>query len=265
MARLSILETGIWDVPRNEIIEAESPEIYAENRRHKIPGFSVLVQDEKIGNLLWDTGITDEWKKIWPDKFKEDYTFDKLCRLEDELSKVNISPEDIDCLVLSHLHYDHSGNVKLFKNTRAGQNIIISKGEALEAFPNVCMDANGVSGAYLREEFVMNGIGYQTIEEDTWLSDGIFLFIQVGHTPGVIGLMVKTEKNGNMIFTSDAVYSALNFGPPVVLPGLCTDPAAYKENILRLQKMQKEYKAKIYFGHDLEGFKELKLVPYWYE
>ena len=49
MARLAILETGLWDVPRNEIIAAETPEIYAENRRHKIPGFSVLIQDKKQG------------------------------------------------------------------------------------------------------------------------------------------------------------------------------------------------------------------------
>jgi hypothetical protein len=54
MARLSIIETGLWDVPRNEIIAAETPEIYAENRRHKIPGFSVLIQDKKLGNVLWD-------------------------------------------------------------------------------------------------------------------------------------------------------------------------------------------------------------------
>jgi hypothetical protein len=63
MARLSIIETGLWDVPRNEIIAAETPEIYAENRRHKIPGFSVLIQDKKLGNVLWDTGITADWEK----------------------------------------------------------------------------------------------------------------------------------------------------------------------------------------------------------
>lgn len=265
MAKLTILETGLWDVPRNEIIAAETPEIYAENRRHKIPGFSVLIKDDEIGNLLWDTGITSEWESLWPEQFKQDYTFDKLCKLEDELAKVDIGANDIDLLVLSHLHYDHSGNVMLFKDTKAGQKIIISEGEALEAFPKVCMDVNGVSGAYLRDEFVAKGIGYQTINEDTWISKDIFLFIQTGHTPGVIGLLVKTDQNGFMLFTSDAVYSKLNFGPPVVLPGLCTDADAYKENILRLQQMQKEYDAKIFFGHDLEGFKEMKLAPYWYK
>jgi N-acyl homoserine lactone hydrolase len=265
MARLTILETGIWNIPRNEIIAAETPEIYAENRRHKIPGYSVLIKDKKIGNVLWDTGIASDWETTWPKEFKANYTFDKLCRLDEELAKVGLAVDDIDLLVLSHLHYDHAGNVKLFKNTSAGQKILISEAEAQEAFPKVAMSSNGVSGAYFRDEIIMEGIGYQTIEEDMWVSDDVFLFIQRGHTPGVIGLLVKTEKNGYMIFASDAVYSKLNFGPPIVLPGLCVDADAYKENVIRLQQMKREYNAKMVFGHDLEDYEQWESAPYWYE
>ena len=87
MARLAILETGLWDVPRNEIIAAETPEIYAENRRHKIPGFSVLIQDKKLGNILWDTGITADWEANWGEEFKRNYTFDKLCKLDEVIAR----------------------------------------------------------------------------------------------------------------------------------------------------------------------------------
>ena len=265
MARLAILETGLWDVPRNEIIAAETPEIYAENRRHKIPGFSVLIQDKKLGNILWDTGITADWEANWGEEFKRNYTFDKLCKLDEELARVGLAPKDIDLLILSHLHYDHAGNIKLFRNTPAGQKIMICEAEAQEAFPKVCMSVDGVSGAYFRDEIVMDGIGYQTIKEDQWISDDVFLFIQRGHTPGVIGLLVKTEENGFMMFASDAVYSKLNFGPPIVLPGLCVDPDSYKANVARLQKMQAEYDAKMVFGHDVEDFKQWKVAPYWYK
>ena len=58
IARFSIIETGLWDVPRNEMIQAESPEIYASNLRHTISGFALLIQDSKLGNVLWDTGIS---------------------------------------------------------------------------------------------------------------------------------------------------------------------------------------------------------------
>lgn len=265
MARLTMIDTGLWDVPRNEIIQAETPEIFAENRRHTIPGFCVLIQDKKLGNVLWDTGIAADWETAWPDQFRRDYSFHRLSHLTDKLLELNLSVNDIDLLICSHLHYDHAGNLKLFRNTKAGKRILISEAEAHEAFVKTAMNPDGVSGAYFRDEIIMDGIGYQTISKDTWISDDIFLFLQRGHTPGVIGMIVKTEENGNFLFPSDAVYSRLNFGPPVVLPGLCVDPDAYRANVTRLQQLQQEYDAKIVFGHDVEDFEGWQHSPYVYE
>ena len=264
MAKLSIIETGLWDVPRNEIIQAETPDIYAQNRRHTICGHCVLVQDEKEGNILWDTGITSDWEMTWPEQFKKDYTFYKLSNLEEKLGELGLVPADIDLLICSHLHYDHAGNLKKFRHTRAGKRVLISEAEAHEAFVKVSMSPDGVSGAYFRNEMIMDGIGYQTISEDTWVSDDVFLFIQRGHTPGVIGMLVRTEENGNFLFVTDGIYSKLNFGPPVVLPGLCVDPKSYMENIDRIRLLSEEYDAKIVFGHDVEDFKQWKLSPDWY-
>ena len=265
MAKFTIIETALWDVPRNEIIQAETPEIYQANLPHTIPGFVVLIQDEKIGNILWDTGIAVDWETTWPDQFFRDYSFHSFHRLDDKLAELGLSTDQIDLLICSHLHYDHAGNVKLFQNTKAGQQILISEAEAQEAFVKTAMSPNGVSGAYFRQELVMDGIGYQTIHEDMWLSDDIFLFIQRGHTPGVIGLLIKTEENGYFLFPSDAVYSKLNYGPPVVLPGLCVDPDAYRANVEKLQQLQEKYDATIVFAHDTEDFKQWRLSPYVYQ
>lgn len=265
MARFSIIETGLWDVPRNEMIQAESPEIYASNLRHTISGFALLIQDSKLGNVLWDTGISTDWESVWPEQFKRDYSFHRLNRLDEKLSEMNLSVEDVDLLICSHLHYDHAGNIKLFRNAKAGKRILISEAEANEAFVKTAMQPDGVSGAYFRHEFIMDGIGYQTIQENTWLSDDLFLFIQRGHTPGVIGLLIKTEENGYFLFPSDAIYSKLNFGPPVVLPGLCIDPASYSDNIEQVRKIQADYGAQIIFSHDVEAFQHWHLSPYFYQ
>lgn len=263
MARFSILETGLWDVPRNEMIQAETPEIYNENRRYTISGYAVLIKDNQLGNVLFDTGIAFDWEETWPAQFKRDYSIHHLHRLEDELAKLGLSLTDIDLLICSHLHYDHAGNIKLFRNTNVGKHILISSAEAEEAFMKVAMSADGVSGAYFRDEIIMDGIGYQTIEEDTWISDDILLFIQRGHTPGVIGLLIKTDM-GHYLFSSDAVYSSYNYGPPVVLPGLCVDPDAYRKNVEKIRKLETEYHARLIFSHDVEEFKGLRKAPEYY-
>ena len=265
MARFAIIETGLWDVPRNEIIRAETPEIYAANLRHTIPGYALLIQDKKLGNVLVDTGIDVDWEVTWPNQFKRDYSVHYLSGLDEKLAEVGLSVNEIDLLICTHLHYDHAGNVKRFQNTRAGKRILISEGEAHEAFVKTAMRPDGVSGAYFRKEFVMDGIGYQTIQEDVWLSDDVFLFVQRGHTPGVIGVLVKTEENGYFLFPSDAAYSKLNCGPPVVLPGLCVDPESYRDNIERLRQLQKQYSAKMVYSHDVEDFGQWTHAPYFYE
>ncbi len=266
MAKVTILPTGLWDVPRNEIIAAETPEVYAENRRHTIPGFSVLVQDEKVGNVLYDTGIAENWDEIWPPQFRKDYSFHKLENLREQLAKVNLTPADIDILVQSHLHYDHAGNIKMFQNTKAGQKIILTEAEAHEAFVKVNLSPDGVSGAYFKPEIIMDGIAYDLINEDMDLSDDIHLFIQTGHTPGVIGMVVKTEENGTFVFPSDACYSTYNFGPPIVLPGLCVNAEDYRADIEKLAAMKEKYPdCKIVFGHDVEDFKQWKLAPDGYK
>lgn len=263
--RFTIIDIGRWDVPRNEIIAAETPEIFAENRRHTISGFAVLIQNDTLGNVLYDTGISADWNETWPAQFKKDYSFHYHNRLDEKLKELDLTVDDIDLLIVSHLHYDHAGNIKLFKNTKAGQKIIISKDEAHEAIVNCCISPDGLSGAYFRPEIVMDGIGYQLIDQDMTLAEGVMLFLQEGHTPAVIGMILQTEKDGNFIVTSDAVYSSYNFGPPIILPGCCVAPDAYKANIVRVLELQQKYDAQIFFSHDVDNFATYKKSPEFYE
>ncbi len=47
--------------------------------------------------------------------------------LIEDLKKLNLNPEDINVILLTHNHYDHNGNLNLFKNAK-----IISKKNILE-------------------------------------------------------------------------------------------------------------------------------------
>jgi glyoxylase-like metal-dependent hydrolase (beta-lactamase superfamily II) len=237
--KFSLIETHLIDGLRNEMIAPETPEIEAENRRMIVPGFCVLIRHDTLGYILYDTGISNNWEETWTDQMKSMYTLRQNSDIKQKLWELDLTPGDIDLLIISHLHYDHAGNLYLFQGTKAGRKIVISGPEAREAFVVVNLDDAGYSGAYNKREFLnLEGIGYELIEEDIWLADDLQLFIQDGHTPGVLGMLLKTEKSGNFIFPSDAVYMQLNFGPPIKLPGIIKHQAAFLENIEKLSKIK---------------------------
>ena len=127
------------------------------------------------------------------------------------------------------------------------------------------LDDSGYYNAYWKPEFQnLEGIGYRLLKEDTKLADDVELFIQRGHTPGVVGMMLHA-KSGTYIFTSDGIYSSRNFGPPLHLPGLCYDPVGYAKSVEKVADLKKKYNATIIFSHDVEDIDEWNKIPYFYE
>lgn len=264
--KFSIIDQCTWEVPRNEIIMPESEQVRKENRRMEIPVYCVYIEHPELGKVLFDTGVSECWQETWNPTMKSLYKIRYLNRLEEKLRELGTSPADIDLLILSHLHYDHSGNIRIFSNTKAGKKILMSEAEAKEAFVKVNLDDTGYSGVYLKREFCdLPGIGYQLISGDTHLAEGLDLFVQRGHTPGVIGMRLETEKSGTYLFCSDACYSSFNFGPPTRLPGLVMDPGGYLENMERIRRMQQEDNARIVYAHDIDDFATWKKSPYMYD
>ena len=263
--KFSIIDQCTWEVPRNEIIMPESEEIRNQNLRMLIPVFCIYIEHPDLGKILFDTGVGAKWEQNWNPTMKALYKIQYLNRLEDKLSELGVRPADLDLLILSHLHYDHAGNIDLFSHTKAGAKILISEAEAKEAFVKVNLDDTGYSGVYLKSEFCnLPGIGYQLLSGDLHLADGLDLFVQRGHTPGVIGMRIETEKSGTYLVCSDACYSAFNFGPPTRLPGLVMDPDGYRANMERIRAMQEKDQAKMIFAHDIEDFAGWKKSPYFY-
>ena len=67
----------------------------------------VLIKEGKR-NILIDTGIGDYHGQKWDDRFG---VVGKESPLEIALSEVNLKPEDVTDLVISHLHFDHVGGI----------------------------------------------------------------------------------------------------------------------------------------------------------
>ena len=90
-----------------------------------MPTHAVLV-DTPEGKLLWDTSCPRNWEQRWaPTGLQDFFPYEKVSddeHLDSRLKQLGLAPGDIDYVVLSHLHFDHAGNVKLFKELRTAPN-----------------------------------------------------------------------------------------------------------------------------------------------
>ena len=119
------------------------------------------------------------------------------------LAKAGVTPEEIDIVILTHLHWDHVGAVELFPNAQ----FIASEEELKFALnPTPCLYASyealqlGIQPLFLK---VMNRL--KTVEmKEKEIVKGVRTIPLPGHTPGGIGVVVDTD-DGPYVIVGDAV------------------------------------------------------------
>lgn len=271
--KFTLLDIGEFNAYKSEhmtLTESEKMEDDVSRIIWSIPCYCVLVQHPTLGNVLFDTGIDDAYKSRWPKNLLEEYPVKRFHRLEERLGELRLGVEDMDLLILSHLHFDHAGNLRLFCGTKAGKHVIVQEEEARHGFmiSNIydCQEVRYRHDGYVRHEFNgLAGIAFELVKGDVKLADDLELIHLPGHTPGTMGLVVRTEKNGTAIFPSDAVYNAINYGPPAVLPGMCARPKEFGDSIEKCRKLAERENGTVFFSHDTDCYQGYKKSPEWYE
>ena len=87
-----------------------------------VPTHCVLVETDD-GTILWDTSCPRDWEERWaPTGLQDFFPYDKVAEdeyLDSRLNQMGVGLDEIDYVILSHLHFDHAGNAQMFKNTNA--------------------------------------------------------------------------------------------------------------------------------------------------
>lgn len=138
----------------------------------------------------------------------------------DALKRVGISPEDVNVVICTHLHFDHIGFGHLYKNAR----FIVQRSE-LEAASN----PHPIQASAYVPKRILDGLNFQVIDGDTQVADGVRVLLTPGHTEGGQSVVVDTEK-GKVIISGLCTIRD-NFEPPqpvtrimpVIAPGLHLD------------------------------------------
>lgn len=189
----------------------------------QFPALFALIQHPEHGNILFDTGHTRRFFELTKQFPMKIYRW--LVRVEhdeksgavQQLKDMNISPEEINYIIISHFHADHIGALRDFPNAKfiykksAYDSVKDLKGfSALRAgFLSDLIPENFLQRSILLENQVSLPNQYAPFTHGHALfSDKKMIIVDLpGHAEGQIGLFVQAD-NETLFFAADACWAS---------------------------------------------------------
>lgn len=219
------------------------------NRISMCTNLLLLISDKR--KILIDTG--NGYKN--DEKFKQIYGLDySRGDLFSELKRLNLKPEDITDVVLTHLHFDHAG----------GTTIKDEKGNVVPTFPNAAYYVHPDQyewalnpsfkdrASYFPENFVpLKEHGQlKFIKKGDVPFEGIEIIESYGHTPGQLLILVK-DKEHPLFYAGDLIPMYPHVAIPWVM-AYDNNPLITIEEKTKWLPIAVEKNWIIFFEHDLE-------------
>jgi glyoxylase-like metal-dependent hydrolase (beta-lactamase superfamily II) len=166
----------------------------------RIHSIAFLIREVKGSrSVIIDTGFESvertmevHGQRVW--RKKDQY-------LHKQLADMSINPSDIEIGILTHLHYDHSGNNRLFPNAK----FYVQRKELQYAFAPLPGEETAYFSPLIGVEPSFLGTRFEIIEGDWEICEGIRVIAAPGHTPGSQMVLVDTE-NGVYCLTGDNAF-----------------------------------------------------------
>jgi N-acyl homoserine lactone hydrolase len=194
--------------------------------------------------LLWDTGHAMTMPNVAP-----------KVSLVDLLAKINLKPEQINYVGISHYHADHTGQVSSFPKAT----LLIGKGD-WDAISSP-KPAEGVNfkpfEAWLKGDSKVEPVA---LDKDVFGDGSVIMLYTPGHTPGHHSLLVKLPQMGNVVISGDAAHFRENYDNDGV-PAFNVDRAQTIASIERIKKIAANFKATVIIQHDARDIEKLPAFP----
>ncbi|MEK7448741.1 MAG: MBL fold metallo-hydrolase [Planctomycetota bacterium] len=197
-----------------------------ENNRIQMALFCLLIQTEGK-NILVNTGIGPDEK--YPERFRQIYDIRHPPTLLTSLAEHHLKPEDINLIILTHLHFDHAGGNTSCKTTNT-ESQIPNQNNCIPAFPNApylvqktewedATNPTERTRASYRPENIRplkeHGV-LQLLEGNCEIVPGVKVKITGGHTRGHQVILFESEgKKG--IFWSDLIPTTAHIDLPYIM------------------------------------------------
>ena len=206
--------------------------------------FSCYIIKHGDDYLLWDTGHSMTAPNVAP-----------KVSVVDQLAKIDIKPDQIKYVGISHYHADHTGQIASFP--KATLLIGAKEWEAITS-PK---PAEGVNFKPF-ESWIKGESKVETVPTDKDVfGDGTVITLRTpGHTPGHQSLLVKLAQMGPVILSGDAVHFHENYDSDGV-PWFNYDRAQTVASIERIKKILANLKGTLIIQHDARDVDKLPVLP----
>ncbi len=167
------------------------------------------------------------------------------------LNSIGLEPDDVDVVICSHLHPDHCGCNAFFRKAT-----LMVHARELEAAK--APEAEAVAAGYLRVDWdhpipPMNVIDGQT---DVMGDGRIVLLPLPGHTPGMMGALVRLDNSGEYLLASDALNIQENLDRDII-PRNTWNAERCAQSFAEIRRIEAGG-AKIICGHDAAQWETLR-------
>ena len=200
----------------------------------------------KHGNdyMLWDTGHAATAGAVAP-----------KVPLTEQLAKLNVTPEQITFVAISHYHADHIGGASAFGKAT----LLIGKGDW--DVVNNPKPPTGVNASLLAN-WISGGSPMEAVpqDKDVFGDGSVTMLYTPGHTPGHHSLLVKLPKLGAVILSGDFVHFNENYETSGV-PFFNSDRAQTLASIDRIRKLATNLRATVIIQHDARDIAKLPPFP----
>lgn len=219
--RVRIIDTTsyIHDLPAAAFLTPEFPGL----SKLSGPSFSFLIEHPSSRCLLFDLGIRKDWQNLPPVITQRIETMkcqvDVQKGVREQLEEHGVDAKNIEGIIWSHWHWDHTGNPGTFEKSTA---LIVGPGFTKTFIPGYPTNGDGrvlesdYEGRELREIAFDQGLKIGSFDAFDYFGDGSFYLLDspghaIGHMCGLA--RVTSSPNSFILMGGDICHHVGQFRP----------------------------------------------------